>query len=159
VSRAVASAGGRALSLRMEPGEDVGERLCRELDLAAAAGAAVAAAIGSLRELTYAVASPSAETLVAYRDRQRLLGAIEVCALHGHVGRDETGAPGFHLHGVFALDDGRVVGGHVFAARVLATLEVTLLLADGVAWCIEPFVPPGCAEAPPGLRAFVPRPR
>ena len=111
------------------------------------------------RSLTYAVASPSETTLVAYRERRRLEGAIEVCSLQGHLGRDPEGRPGFHLHGAFALEDGRLVGGHLFEATVLATLEVTLLLTDALGWRIEPFLPPGRRDPPPGMRTFVPRPR
>ena len=155
----VLAAGVGLLAVRLEPGEDVGGRLLGELDRAERGGAGVVAAVGSLRSLTYAVASLADDTLVAYRERRRLDGAIEVCSLQGHLGRDPEGRPGFHLHGAFALEDGRLVGGHVFEAAVLATLEVSLLLADALDWRIEPFLPPGRHDPPSGLRTFVPRPR
>lgn len=145
--------------MRLGPGEDVGDRLLAELDAGGAGGAAVVAAVGSLAHLVYAVASSHPEHLVTYRERQRVEGAIEVGVLQGHLGRDQSGSPGHHLHGVFALSDGRVIGGHLFQATVLATLEVTLLFASDVEWEIRPWTPPGGSQPVPGYRAFVPRPR
>jgi len=152
------STASRVLSIRMGPGENVCTRLCVELSNVGAGAGSVTSCVGSLSRLVYAVAElPSNGGLVAYSDRQMITGAIEVGSLQGHLGRDLSGQPAFHLHGVFALADGTLVGGHVFDAQVLATLEVSLLIPEGITWRAEPLTATGSGEPLPGLRVFVPR--
>jgi len=154
---AVQGAALSSLSMRMVPGESVIERLTAELDMCEAGGAAIIAAVGSLRDVTYAVVVPSPKTIATYSERHRAEGTIEIGSLQGHLGRQDDGTAGSHLHGVFVLPDGNTVGGHVFEAHVLLTLEITLLLSDTV-WRIRPLTLPGHRESPPGLCAFYPEP-
>lgn len=146
----------RAHSIRLGPGEDVLARLLGEFDRHGAAGACVAAAIGSLSQVTYAVAVPSRETIATYSEYRREEGTIEVGSLQGHLGRHDDGRPDLHLHGIFVSADGRVVGGHVFGARVLLTLEITLLVSSHLAWRVRPLALSDGTEPSERLRMFVP---
>ena len=151
------SGGSRLLSLRLGPGESLTKRLLEELDSAGAGGAAVVSAVGSLRSVDYAVVDLEGSRVRF--DRRRVEGAIELGALGGHLGREADGTPGFHLHGLFALGSGEVVGGHVFEAVVLLTLEMTLALADGAGWRIQPYPDTGGYELDLPGRIFVPEER
>lgn len=54
------------------------------------------------------------------------------------VGRAGTGEGAGHIHAAFAEQDGTVVGGHVFRARVLGTVEMTLLAAPSLGGVAHP---------------------
>lgn len=151
---AVTTESSRLISLRLDAGADVCAELLAAVDRAGARGATVVAAIGSLAELDYAVVGTADDGTPCYV-RHDVRRQLEVASLQGHLGRRTTGEPAFHLHGVFALDDGSVVAGHLFAARVLITFEVTLLVGDGLAWEAQPYRPPG-ALRDPGMLLFVP---
>jgi predicted DNA-binding protein with PD1-like motif len=146
----------RTLSLRLPPGADAIKQLLAELRNTGAQGAAIVSAVGSFSDLSYAVTKLNDRTIVEFLDRQVIHGAIEICHFQGHFGFDANGDECFHCHGVFALQDGRIVGGHIFDARVLATLEVTLLVSDDVRWRFYPFIPPGESTPVPGLRFLGP---
>jgi predicted DNA-binding protein with PD1-like motif len=152
---AVATTTGRMIAVRLEAGEDVGIALLREVDRTGAGGAAVVAAIGSLGSLEYAVIGTAEDGTACYEKRM-VQTPLEIASLQGHIGRRADGEAAFHLHGVFALGDGSVVAGHMFAARVLLTFEATIVLGEGLTWGAEPFRPPGAVHDP-GMTVFVPR--
>ncbi|MDR6989207.1 putative DNA-binding protein with PD1-like motif [Paenarthrobacter nitroguajacolicus] len=97
-------------------------------------GGALVAAAGSLEFLRYSVVKPDEENIPRYTDIIEETGAIEITGLQGHLGRESDGSATSHLHGTFALGDGTVRAGHVYDARVLVTVEMTVLLSDGLAW-------------------------
>jgi predicted DNA-binding protein with PD1-like motif len=94
--------------------------------------------------------------VIRFSERRRYEEPLEVGSLVGHLGRDEQGQAGFHLHGLFARAGGQVVGGHVYRAQVLLTLEATLLLGEGLDWRIVPFMPPAPIRVDLESRAFLP---
>jgi predicted DNA-binding protein with PD1-like motif len=151
---AVTAPSASMIALRLPEGEDVCPALLREFDRLGARGAAVVAAIGSLEHLQYAVVGQAEDGTPCYVNRE-LNEPTEVASLQGHLGRKGNGDADFHLHGVFAPRDGRIVGGHVFGARVLLTLEVTMIVGDGLEWEVRPFVPRGM-QRDPGMSVFVP---
>ncbi len=124
----------RVLSLRLGPGEDLVETLSTALDDVGADGAAVVCAIGSLEFLKYAVVRIDETGVPRYTSVLEEVGAIEITSLQGHLGRDDDSQPAVHLHGTFALADGAVRAGHVYGARALVTVEITLLVSDQLRW-------------------------
>lgn len=131
----------QAISLRLGPGEDVCRGLADAVGAVGAQGGVVVSAVGSLAEVSYALVRFDAEGRPAYTDARRLEGAIEMLGLQGHFGRTEAGDSTFHLHGTFGLASGDVIGGHVLGARVLVTVEATLLVGSGAEWKAVPYMP------------------
>ncbi|MGK3957530.1 PCC domain-containing protein [Arthrobacter sp. R4] len=122
------------VSLRLGPGEDLLKTLASILDDQNADGGALVSAAGSLEFLRYSVVKPDAEGVPRYTEIIEETGAIEITSLQGHLGREINGQAVCHFHGTFAQDDGSLRAGHVFDARVLVTVEMTVLLSSGVAW-------------------------
>lgn len=127
----------RTISVKLGADEDVPTALVETVEAERAPGAAVASAAGSLAALVYVLVEIGPDGRPAYSEPRRHDGTIELLALGGHIGRDDRGRPGFHLHGAFGLPSGKVVGGHLLEARVLVTLEVTLVV--GSAWNVVPW--------------------
>lgn len=121
-------------SLRVGPGEDLLKTLSSVLDDQGVDAGALVSAAGSLELLRYSVVKPDIDGVPRYTDIIEETGAIEITSLQGHLGREANGEAVCHFHGTFARDDGSLRAGHVFAARALVTVEVTLLLSSGVAW-------------------------
>lgn len=121
-------------SLRLGPGEDLLKTLASILDTCEADGGALVAAAGSLEFLRYSVVKPDSDGVPRYTDIVEETGAIEITSLQGHLGREESGDAVCHLHGTFARDDGSLRAGHLFDARALVTVEMTVLLSGGTAW-------------------------
>lgn len=124
----------RVLSLRVGPGGDLIEALTTALDDVQADGAAVVTAIGSLEFLRYAVVTIDDTGVPRYTTVIEETGAIEITSIQGHLGREDDATPTAHLHGTFALTDGSVRAGHVYGARALVTVEITLLVSDQLRW-------------------------
>ncbi|MGD0019093.1 MAG: PPC domain-containing DNA-binding protein [Candidatus Limnocylindrales bacterium] len=122
------------VSLRIGPGEDLIARMLDVFDSQNSSGGALVSAAGSLEFLRYAVAVRDAAGIPRYSNILEETGAIEITSLQGHLGREADDAPTLHLHGTFVLEDSTLRAGHVFGARALITVELTLLLADGVRW-------------------------
>ncbi|MET3936644.1 PPC domain-containing DNA-binding protein [Arthrobacter sp. OAP107] len=122
------------VSLRVGPGENLLTALNAVLDEQHSNGGALVAAAGSLEFLRYSVVKPDEENVPRYTEIIEESGAIELTGLQGHLGREANGSPTSHLHGTFALDDGSVRAGHVFDARALVTVELTVLLCGDLIW-------------------------
>jgi len=122
------------VSLRVGPGDDLLASIARILDEQEADGGALVAAAGSLEFLCYSVVRPDADNVPRYTHIVEESGAIEITALQGHLGRESDGAATCHLHGTFAMEDGSLRAGHVFDARVLVTVELTVLLVKDLVW-------------------------
>jgi predicted DNA-binding protein with PD1-like motif len=122
------------VSLRLGPGEDLLKTLSSVLDSHDADGGALVSAAGSLEFLRYSVVKPDIDGVPRYTNIVEETGAIEITSLQGHLGRETNGEAVCHFHGTFARDDGSLRAGHVFGARALVTIELTVLLSSGVAW-------------------------
>lgn len=122
------------VSLRLGPGEDLLKTLSGVLDANNSDGGALVSAAGSLEFLRYSVVKPDVDGVPRYTEIIEETGAIEITSLQGHLGRETNGEAVCHFHGTFAQDDGSLRAGHVFDARVLVTVEMTLLLSSEVAW-------------------------
>lgn len=120
--------------LRLGPGEPVIEALQSHVRALGARSAVVASAVGSLAHLSYAVAERDDRGVVGYGPPIKLDEPLEITALQGHVGWEDDERTAVHFHGVVARPDGTMVGGHVFAAETLITVEIGLLVSDRIAW-------------------------
>lgn len=123
-----------AISVRVQPGEDLLEVLYLAVQQAGATSAALASTAGSLEYLRYGVVSIADDGVPRYTQVVTLNDAIEVTGLQGHVGTNADNSPTCHLHGTFGLPDGSVVAGHVYEARALVTVEMTLIGSRDVGW-------------------------
>lgn len=131
------------LVTRLGPGMDVIDELLNILNGSPYAGLTVASAAGSLDLVQYAMANVSSSGATTYTSLHEAAGPIELLALSGHVGRANTGECAGHIHAAFAEQNGTVISGHVFRARVLRTVEMTLLAAPTVGWAAHPVLHQG----------------
>lgn len=125
---------GQVLAIRLEKNDDLTTEVMRAVDHAGFSSAAIVAAAGSLQSLKFGVVSIQEDDVPRYTDVVELDGAIEITGLQGHVGSEVDGSRTFHLHGTFANSDGSVVAGHVYEAKVLVTVEITLIGTTQVQW-------------------------
>jgi predicted DNA-binding protein with PD1-like motif len=116
----VASAQSHVEVVRLEPGDDPRQRLDALRQERAWKGAAVVAAVGSLRHASIRYADQPREATVR--------GPLEVVSLSGTLGPD-----GPHLHLTVADKRGRTRGGHLaLGSEVYTTLELVILVLDDV---------------------------
>jgi predicted DNA-binding protein with PD1-like motif len=119
--------------LRLQPGEDVVVRLHDIADESELTAGVIVNGVGSVSEVTVRAATTS-NGRHGYTEAVRHVGAWEVTALQGHLGRGVDGGPVHHVHASFVDERGRLVAGHLDSAKVLITLEIAVLLPVGVAW-------------------------
>jgi predicted DNA-binding protein with PD1-like motif len=131
------------LVTRLGPGTEVIDELLDILATSPHAGLTVVSAAGSVDLVQYAMAHVSATGATTYTRLRRSAGPIELLALSGHVGRTDKGEGAGHIHAAFAEQDGTVVGGHVFQARVLGTVEITLMAGPSLGWVAHPVLHEG----------------
>jgi predicted DNA-binding protein with PD1-like motif len=131
--------------VRIGTAEDFFPRLLEEFESTGAPGAALVAAVGSFSSVTYGRGFVDDQGRL---DMEQVVveDLLETGGLSGHLGYDTAGKPICHIHGLFVREDGRAFGGHMFAAKVMLTLEVTLLLPRSTGWQMafedpEPIVP------------------
>ena len=135
------------LVTRLGPGMDVIDELLTILAASPYPGLTVASAAGSLDLVQYAMANVTAAGATSYTSLRQSAGPIELLALSGHVGRIDSGEGAAHIHAAFAEQDGTVIGGHVFRAQVLGTVEMTLMAAPRLGWVAHPVFHQGIRSA------------
>jgi predicted DNA-binding protein with PD1-like motif len=124
-----------AVLVRLGPGEDLHDAVHEAFEQSNRGLPIVTSCIGSLSHLEYGVAACDEQGIPGPGLRfLRADDAIEVGGIHGHVGVDAEDRPSAHLHGVMFGPDGSVMGGHVFVAKVLITMEFALLGQDAPQW-------------------------
>ena len=101
--------------------------MAAEVDAAGLAGAAVMSAVGSFSTVVYTLPEVLDDGSFSYVGLRRCDEPLSIVSLSGHFGRDAAGGVRHHLHSAFALNDGRVLGGHLFEGVVLVTAEITML--------------------------------
>ncbi len=130
---------GTTLVVRLDSGDDLFARLV-EISRAERIGAGiVVSGIGMLRDLELGYYDGSTYQRREFREPHELV------ALHGSIARVEE-APSLHLHAGLAGPDHRLVGGHLFRARVEILNEILLETFPGRTF--------GRPEISPGLRAL-----
>lgn len=149
---------GRHVALRLKPGEEV---LGTLQDFVVRHGIRACAIVTSVGSLTHAA--------IRYANRAettRLEGHFEICSL---IGTLECAAPGealngagadaqggAHVHLSISDGEGRMIGGHMMrGCHVYTTLELVLLVLDGLSFTREPCDASGYSELV--IRADPPR--
>jgi predicted DNA-binding protein with PD1-like motif len=121
--------------VRLGPGEDLHDAVHLAFDEGGRAFPVLTSCIGSLEFLDYGVAMCDEQGIPGPGRRfLRPKDALEIGGIHGHVGVDDEGRPSSHLHGVVFDVDGGTLGGHIFEAKTLITVEFALLGRDAPRW-------------------------
>ena len=118
---------GKAVPVRLRPGTDVIDGLKRVCEKEGIKQGIILGGIGSLRQLSFQVLTPKADTKLGagYTDPQIVPGPVEIVSLQGVIFQSEDGETLLHVHGTFSDKDGKVYAGHVVtgANPILATLD------------------------------------
>ncbi|MDE1820826.1 MAG: DNA-binding protein [Euryarchaeota archaeon] len=138
MERASLPAPARAVALRLDPGEEVTERLSRVVIDERIEAGFVTVGIGSLRDTTLGYWDGRAYV------RHVLSEPHELLTLAGSVARLK-GEPHLHLHATLSDKDGRTFGGHFFSGKVAYLVELLVQVYP------TKF---GRAERPDGLKAL-----
>lgn len=121
--------------VRLGPDEELVTAVHRAFDQSSRTFPVLTSCIGSLSYLDYGVATCDDNGIPGPGMRfTRNEDAIEIGGMHGHIGVDEVGDVSAHIHGVAFGRDGTALGGHIFEARVLITVEFALLGRDAPGW-------------------------
>jgi uncharacterized protein len=112
---------GREVVVRLADGEDLVQSL-RALQLESAV---IAAGIGMLRELRLGFWNGRSY------DETRIESPVELLSMQGTIARGPEGQV-IHCHVCVAGHEGHAQGGHLMAATVTNTAEITLLLVPGI---------------------------
>ncbi len=127
---------GRAVPIRLRPGTDVMDGVKHACEQHGIMQGAVLVGIGSLRQLSFQVLIPKAETRLGagYTEPMIVDGPVEILSLQGVIFQSEEHDTLLHVHGTFADQHGKVYAGHVVpgANPVLATLDAVIAEIEGV---------------------------
>jgi predicted DNA-binding protein with PD1-like motif len=115
------------LVVRLEPGDEVHASLLSAAQASGIKQAVVISGIGQLSRTKLGFFT-GAEGKYAH---QEFMGAAEVLTLAGNICERDGGIVA-HLHAVLGRDDYSVFGGHLVEGYVSATLEVLLLVVEGI---------------------------
>lgn len=120
--------------LRVQPGENLHHALTALLVAENLRGGSVVSAAGSARSVKYGVVDLDAEGVPFYKNQKEIRAGIEIIGISGSLGIDIEGEPAAHLHGSFALPDGRVFAGHIYDLTTLVTVEVAVIASEASVW-------------------------
>jgi predicted DNA-binding protein with PD1-like motif len=127
---------GKVVPVRLRPGTDVMDGLKHVCAQHKIKHAAILMGIGSLRQLSFQVLIPKAETKLGagYTEPMVVQGPVEILSLQGVVFQSEEGEMLLHVHGTFADQAGKVYAGHVVmgANPILATLDAVIAEVEDV---------------------------
>lgn len=135
--RYVAAAGGigRVLIARLRPGSDLIagiRKLCTDFNIK---NGYIPSCIGALYKTRYVYgkADPAVKGDAGVSEEQIGSRIVQFLAAQGNIGRDESGQPQVHIHGIFC-EEGSVKGGHFDKPGniVAATMEVVIQEVLGV---------------------------
>ncbi|SDE84876.1 hypothetical protein SAMN04488105_108231 [Salipiger thiooxidans] len=140
---------GRHVALRLKPGEEVLGTLQQFVVDHGIAACAIVSSVGSLTHAAIRYANQN--------DTTRLEGHFEICSLIGTLecaapgealnGAEASASGGAHVHLSISDGAGRMIGGHMMrGCRVYTTLEIVLLVLDGLSFTREPCDASGYAE-------------
>lgn len=111
---------------RLETGDDVHASLAQIAEREGIGGGFVTA-LGAVRDSVLG----SYDLDRKEYERTHFPDEMELASANGTISRHE-GTPHLHLHAVLSDRRCRAFGGHLFSAKVAATLEVFVQIADGV---------------------------
>lgn len=110
--------------IRLETGEDLHRSVLELAEREGITGGAVTA-LGAVRDVVLGYYNLERRDY----DRTTVPGEVELASAVGTLSRLD-GNPHLHLHAVVSSRDGRTYGGHLFSAKVAATVELFVHVAD-----------------------------
>lgn len=115
------------LVVRLEQGDEVMSSLISAAHASGVKQAVVISGIGQFAHSKLGIFTGSEGKYAT----QEFAAAAELLALVGNI-CERDGSLAGHMHAILARDDFSVFGGHLVEAQVGATLEVLLLVVDGI---------------------------
>lgn len=131
---------GRHVALRLKPGEDVLGSLQEFVVRHGITACAIVSSVGSLTHAAIRFANrPETTLLEGHFEICSLIGTLECAAPGEALNGAEAGARGgAHVHLSISDGEGRMLGGHMMlGCRVYTTLEIVLLVLDGLSFTRE----------------------
>lgn len=116
---------GKTYIVRIDPGEEIVTKVA-ELATKEKIALAHVNALGAVNEITVGVF----DTVKKEYHANTFTGLYEIVSLHGTI-TEKDGHPYLHLHMSAGDEQGRVIGGHLSAAKVSATCEMVVTELDG----------------------------
>ncbi|MGY8670280.1 MAG: PPC domain-containing DNA-binding protein [Candidatus Poseidoniales archaeon] len=110
---------GDDLFIRLDPGEEIHQKLCELTDEIGINAAAITSGIGRTRENIYGYMNEE-----GVYQRRDLVSPSELVSLSGNIARTEEGAAFTHIHCCWSDDDNNVHAGHMFQATVHVVAEI-----------------------------------
>jgi predicted DNA-binding protein with PD1-like motif len=110
---------GDDLFIRLDPGEEIHQKLCEFADEIGINAAAITSGIGRTRENIYGYMNEE-----GVYQRRDLFSPSELVSLSGNIARTEEGAAFTHIHCCWSDDDNNVHAGHMFQATVHVVAEI-----------------------------------
>jgi predicted DNA-binding protein with PD1-like motif len=110
---------GDDLFIRLDPGEEIHQKLCELTDEVGINAAAITSGIGRTRENIYGYMNEE-----GVYQRRDLVSPSELVSLSGNIARTEEGAAFTHIHCCWSDDDNNVHAGHMFQATVHVVAEI-----------------------------------
>ncbi len=132
---------GRRFIIKIEPGQEICERLQAFAAREEVQNAVILSAVGSVCNAHFrGIKSGAKRPITKPRMRQHQFeGPLELLGLAGNLIPAENGAVDCHLHIMLGKSSGEAVGGHLFSAEVFASCEILLteMLVEGVERCLS----------------------
>ena len=110
---------GDDLFIRLDPGEEIHQKLRELADEIGINAAAITSGIGRTRENIYGYMNEE-----GVYQRRDLVSPSELVSLSGNIARTEEGAAFTHIHCCWSDDDNNVHAGHMFQATVHVVAEI-----------------------------------
>ncbi len=131
---------GRNFILKIEPGQNIVERLQIFARQENVKNAVIDSAIGSVKHVHFrGIKSGAKRPITEPRMRQHHVeGPLEMLGLEGNLITDDKGNADCHLHILISKSSGEVLGGHLYDAEVFVSCEI--LLTEMIVHGVERYV-------------------
>ena len=137
----------RGLVIRLVPGDSFFDATTRILADEQIERGAFLSAIGSVSDVSFRNLRAGIDLPVVPEDTVpvEVPGPFELLSLEGTFVPME-GEPRYNVHVLLGSEDGKVIGGHLFEARVFTTLEMVVVSLGGSRVVKEPSIVTGLTE-------------
>ncbi|MCD8492502.1 MAG: DNA-binding protein [Geovibrio sp.] len=118
----------RTFIIKIQPGEDLVEKLAATVREIGIDHAVVTSALGSVTDVKFRGIKAGAKLpiTVPRMTVHNIEGPLELLGLSGNFFPDASGRTDCHLHIQMSKSSGEVIGGHLFSAKVFASCEIMI---------------------------------